>query len=255
MSGKDRENIKWRLEIFEKFVLDVREGFDADRERYRALAQSIEEDFATWRNTVLVFVPFGVSIILAMSPSGLNYLSKEYAFGLLLLWLGGGLTVFVLFYTSKKRIHDYIREMDASFFLGKGKPSFFRGYALSQAFLKLDKMDEGRIDFYYQYTSVAAGAIELELINKFEKMLKYRSVVLRRKPFLRIKKELDDGIRTRTGEVDAAERVYLERIGVWGDLYKEDLEVFNMFFKNFIEYTLEQNKTSLDNDSPQQHNK
>jgi hypothetical protein len=254
MSGEELEKVKWRLELFEKYVLDLRDAFDAHRERYGALAQSVEEDFATWKNNILVFVSLGASIILALSPSGLNYLSKEYALGLLLPFLVVGLTVFLLVYTSKKRIHDYILKMDASFFSGKGKISYFRGYVLSQS-LKLDRIDERRIDFYYRFTSIVAGAVALELQYKFEKMLKHSSVVLGSKPFQKIKIELDDGIQTMTSEVNSGKQVYRDWNTLWAHSYAEDMEVFTIIFKDFIEYSLNQNKTARDKDSRQQQNK
>jgi hypothetical protein len=208
------------------------------------LTQWVEDDITTWRNTTLVLLPLGASIILSLSPSALKYLSEEYAFRALLFWLAGGLTAFILFHISKKRIHDCILEMETSFFSGKGKIAFFRGHTLSQTD-KLDKIVERKIEFYYQFTNVVAGAVALEVKSKLEKMLRHRSL-LGRKPFQKIKKELDDGIQAMTHEVDTGKQVYRTSNTVWARSNADDMAAFGTIFKDFIEYSLNQNKASGD---------
>jgi hypothetical protein len=245
MSGEEREKVKWRLELFEKYVLDVRDKLDANRERCGALAQSVEDVYTTWRNNILVVVSLVASIILGLSPSGLDILTKGQAVGSLLPTLGIGLTAFVLFYHTKSKIHDYILEMDASFFSGKNKVSLFRGYTLARILRRQATIDEKRIDFYYEFMGIVTGSVALELQYKFENMLKYKSV-LRNKPFSKIRKELENVIKDMKWDVNASITKFQDRRNDWALYYKEDMTILGITFNDFFDYLSSQINPSED---------
>jgi hypothetical protein len=230
--NEDRK--KSHIDLVQKFVLDVIEGLEAHRARYRSLTESVESDFTTRRNNILVSFLSVASIIL-----GLSTVFKEFILLLLTLLaldLGIGLMMFLVVSRDKRKVHDYMSEMDSSFFSSKGKIVYFRSRALSQTY-NLDDITEKKIYFYYEFTNVAAAAAALDLKDKFEKMLKY-------KPFSKIKKELEEGLATMTGEVNNGTRVYQDRDrnAKWATNYPEDLGIFKIIFKDFFDYLATQER-------------
>jgi hypothetical protein len=166
MIPSDENTKRWHIDRMQTWLEHIIEEVDTDRTQFRSRTELVENEFTTWRNAILAAASFAASIIL-----GLSSLLKDLTLPMLIADVLIGLIAFILFSFIKGKVHDHILRTDALYLEAMSKLDSVRGYAISKTY-NLDEINDGKIDFFFQYSLLAAAVVRVNLIDRYESMLK-----------------------------------------------------------------------------------
>jgi hypothetical protein len=237
MSDEEQEERKkWHIDRIETLVESYVDKFESERSRFRSRIEKVENDLAAWRNAFLSGASVVASVILGLYSAGLW---KEIMLPLLAIDIAVGLIAFSLFNELKKKAHDLLLTMDASYFLTADKLADLHNLFIKETY-RVDEIKEERIYFFWAYLSFASLAVRVYLIDAFNDM--YRSKLFRSsRPRLRQYSSLQKQL------VKKAQEVYADQRSPWNyysNKYTEDLKKLNTYIEEFFSYD-EQNERAI----------
>jgi hypothetical protein len=222
MTRSDEDMKKWHIDRTQTFLQSIIEELDTDKTQFRSRTELVENEFTTWRNAILAAASFVASIIL-----GLSSLLKDLTLPTLIADVLIGLIAFIVFSFIKGKVHDHILRTDALYLEAISKLNLVKGYAISQTY-NLDEISGGKMDFFFSYSLLAAAAVRVKLVDRYESMLK--SMFLRK-----IQEELKRDLEKAKKHLEVGEIVYQSIKSSWSD-YSDDLEFFSAIHNPFLNY-------------------
>jgi hypothetical protein len=222
MTSSDEDMKKWHIDRMQTFLQSIIEELDTDKTQFRSRTELVENEFTTWRNAILASASFAASIIL-----GLSSLLKDLTLSTLIADVLIGLIAFIVFSFIKGNVHDQILRTDALYLEAISKLNLVKGYSISQTY-NLDEISGGKLDFFFSYSLLAAAAVRVKLVDRYESMLK--SIFLRK-----IQEELKRDLGKAKKQLEVGEIVYQSVKSSWRD-YSADLEFFSAIHIPFLNY-------------------
>jgi hypothetical protein len=225
MSEQDMK--KWHIDELKIALESMIERLDSNRRQLRSRADMVENLFTTWRNVVLGGVSFVAPAILGLSS--VVRVLKEFMLQLLIADILIGLIMFIVFSFIKGKIHAHILSMDVCFLSAINKLNFLRDYSITETYY-LDKIEDERINFFFNYGIFASTAVTADLIDEFENMA--NSVF-----FARIRHNLQQGLGIIMAGINVAIDFYEKSKSSWNN-YRSDLQHLRYVHEYFFKYNI-----------------
>jgi hypothetical protein len=222
----ERDMKKWHVDRLQTALESMIQELDANRTQLRSRAELVENFFTNWRNGVLAAVLLAASVVLGLSSIGLL---NEFMLQLVIIAdIFVGLILFMVFTAIKGKVHGLCLSMDISFLSAISKLNLLRDYSTAQTYY-LDKIEDKRINFLFDYGIFASAAVRAELIDDFEKMSD--SVF-----FVKIQKSLRHNLDLTKANMNAAIAFYERSKSSWNDDYNRDLKKLRPVHEYFFKY-------------------
>jgi hypothetical protein len=164
------ETKKWHIDRVETVLENRIQKLEAERKQIHSPAELVENEVTNWSKRLFTGASFAAPLILALYSVEVL---RNFVLPLLAADIAIGLLMFRKYNSIRGEIHSLILSTDAAFLLAIEKLNYFRDYFAMDTYF-LDKITENKIaSFYnYNYNTFASVAVQVELIENFENMIK-----------------------------------------------------------------------------------
>jgi hypothetical protein len=222
--GKD-EVKKWRISRIQAAIDSRIQKLESDRAKIMSQAELIENTFTAWRNPILAATTFAASIILGLYSAGLLW--NEVILPLLSIDISIGLASFLIFTILRGRIHSLSLLMNTSFLSAIDKLNYFRRYFNMETYF-VENLELKKIDSYYNYNTFASLAVQVQLLDSYDKMAK--SIF-----FKKLKNDLEVYLRETKESMDYGIEAYEEEKSSWNK-YGINMRHLHYVHDDFFKY-------------------
>jgi hypothetical protein len=178
----------------------------------------------------LAAISFAASIILGLSSVDLP---SEFIPQLLVVDIAVGLIAFMMLTVIKEFVHSFILLMDEAYFIASGQLNVLKSYFVRETY-SVDKIEDDRIGFFWEYNYFASLAVRAILILNLEHML--ASKLFTNRMFARsLTFNLPNVLEGQKRKVKIAMDYYENMKSSWHQ-YSRDLKDLNPSLYFFFEY-------------------